>query len=164
MQKECNNHHNLTFGDANKFFMAVYGASEDKTIADGLVSIFPYQTQTSKNTEEVTEHTEEQKQTEQRLAFIIERIYGERTPDVLLSIIQTIRKKQEETGVSDIDIFVSNDALTSCYTNLHHVQEEFKDETLIIENASLNIEKTQSPSGYGYYEFGDDGILIKRNT
>ena len=129
--------------------MAVYGTDEEKTIADALVDIFPYKRKENDGEKAEVVVDENQK----NLVFVIERVYGERTPDVLLSILQTIRKKQTEANVLDVDIFISNDALTSCYTNVHHLQEEFKDEDVIIQNTELKIATTESPSKYGYYEF-----------
>jgi hypothetical protein len=129
--------------------MAVYGVDEEKTVADAIVDIFPYQ---EKNSE----------CNENKLAFVVERVYGERTPDVLFSILQTIQKKQIEAGVSNIDIFVSKEALDSSNTTLQHLQEEFKMEALSREK-ELNIKRTSSPSGYGHYEFSNNGILIKKN-
>jgi hypothetical protein len=87
---------------------------------------------------------------------MIERVYGERTPDVLLSIIQTIRKKQEEAGLQDIAIFISDSALNSCYTTLSHLQEEYKEKRVSLTETSLNIEHIPSPSGYEHIELQNE--------
>ena len=155
MQKEINNHHNLTFGDSNKFFMAIYGEDHKKSIADCIVDVFPY----NKEDEKIVNHKEEN--ANQKKAFIIERVYGERNPDILLSIIQTIRKKQQESDIKDIDILVSNQALNSCHTKTHDLEKKLKEDGANIEEIISMVDILPSPSEKGHYEFADntEGVI-----
>jgi hypothetical protein len=163
-QKEINNHHNLAFWDSNKFFLAVYGEDTNKSLSDCIVDVFPYELSEWENAEEKREYQSfhekeniEKIQIDQKKAFVIERIYGERNPDILLSIIQTIIKKQNESGIRDIDILVSNQALSSCHTNLHHIKELWKEENIEIKEIKSIVNIVRSPSEYWYYEFTDGG-------
>jgi len=65
-----------------------------------------------------------------------------------LSIIDTIFKKQQEAGIHDIDILVSNQALNSCYTKLHHIEELKKRNNNIatIQETETIVNIPKSPS------------------
>jgi len=142
MKREINNDTNLTFGDSNKFFAAIFAEDPNRSIADCIVDVFPYSLgdnfdqKNSKNT------------------FVIERVYWERTPDVLLSIVNVILKKKNESTISDIDILISNEAISSCWLRQWQVEEFLENEDctiLEVDNANINVSK--SPSWDGYYEF-----------
>ena len=137
-QKEINNYHNLTFGDSNKFFAAIYSSNKNKTIADAIVDILPYETADGSL----------------KKTFVVEMVYGERSPSVLLGIIDTIKQKQFETNITDIDILVSELALSSCNANLEHIQKAFEGDGLQIEPITTKVHIPESPSWYWHYEFG----------
>jgi hypothetical protein len=101
MRKEINNDTNLAFGDYNKFFIMNQSEKEKGSISDQIVFFVP---------------TKDENGSES-MSFILDRVYGSKSSDILISNIlsvykkyQTIKKNFEESNIS---ITVSNEALSS---------------------------------------------------
>ncbi len=150
LDKCCNNDTNLTFWDSNRFLATVYSENKKGSVADGIVNIFSYT---------LWEETEEGEVLKKNKTFVIERIYGKRDVDVLTGIIESILKKQQQSSIEDIDIFVSDQALTSCGVTDEcindYLQKQYRDMS-VQRYDTITIDILPSASGKWYYEFAKD--------
>lgn len=85
----ANNDTNLTFGDGNKFFVYSHGARrEGRSIADQVVFLEP-----------ITIADPETGENKRCAAFVLDRIYGKRAPDILDNHIAVIVKKMRAVRI-----------------------------------------------------------------
>jgi hypothetical protein len=148
VRQGCNNDTNLTFGDTNKFF--VYSRSEAQqkgSVSDQIVFFEPVQ---------IGDTT--------RMAFVMDRIYGHRTPAILENHVKTMIKKcrQLQRGNEDVvlDIFVSSAALATAGLSEDRLiaamtKNDVSVEAVIAPYATVQV--APSAAGDHYIEFaGDD--------
>ena len=138
-----NNDTNLTFGDANKFYL--YSQSENQqrgSISDQIAFVEP-----------VT-----RADGSQSMAFVLDRIYGTNTPTILVNQVDAILKKYRSIKQRFPDIklfvFVTNAAAHTGGTSLSILQERFKAENITAEQELVVVDVAKSATGDHYIEFG----------
>jgi hypothetical protein len=80
LRKEINNDTNLSFGDYNKFFLMSQGEKEKGSISDEILFFAPLKIS----------------DTEQEMSFVMDRVYGSTSGDVLVSNILSVFKKYQK--------------------------------------------------------------------
>lgn len=144
LRKEANNDTNLTFGDPNKFFLM---SQKDKTagsVADEIMFFVP--TAGEDGTE--------------RMSFVMDRVYGQKSPDILIAHLKTILKKfrvlKKIAPEASISITVTKDALDSVglpsSVALRRIKDECRAEKL--EEGKVTVTIPESTLGDNYIEFG----------
>ena len=136
MTPECNNDTNLSFGTNNRFFITTNNKESDQSYADEIVTLLP---------------------STEWLVFVMEQVYGKRTPDVLvnntLAVVQKIKKIHDKK----IWVLISETALHSCNLSPEYLETKLKETwthctVQQIKELSLNV--PAQPIGDSYYEFG----------
>lgn len=146
----CNNDTNLTFGDSNKFYAMSQTGNEQKekgSIADEIVFFEPVLYENN----------------EKGIAFVLDRIYGNQTPDILLGHVGVFAKKYNQLKVAcpdaKISIFVAEGAIQSigndAATFAEKIKELLPDFEVVCQNAEINI--VPSGSGEHYIEVNAGG-------
>ncbi|MBU1039396.1 hypothetical protein KKC17_04215 [Patescibacteria group bacterium] len=101
LRKEINNDTNLAFGDSNKFFIINQTEKDKGSISDEIVFFVPTK-DTAGN---------------QEMSFVMDRVYGSKSPDILISNIISIVKKyksiKKEIPEAKISVSVSQEAMSS---------------------------------------------------
>ncbi len=152
LRKEVNNDTNLTFGDANKFYMVSLGEKSTGSIADQLVYVLPVET---------AEYGKE-------MSFVVDKLYGAKTADVLLSHTKALLKKyvalKKEFPEAKLSVFVSSAALSTAGSNIEsYVGMVTKDMADSLgksihfnEVGSAKVDVPKSALGANYIEFGGE--------
>ncbi|PIZ76411.1 hypothetical protein COY05_01355 [Candidatus Peregrinibacteria bacterium CG_4_10_14_0_2_um_filter_38_24] len=145
-EKEVNNDTNLTFGDRNRFFIVTreFSMNPSQSLSDELVTVL-----------ETKEENGEKK-----LSFVMDNVYGARSPDILvtnvLAVLRKLRSIRNVAGSRSIDIFVTDAALNSCGLTLQHLQEKIQKEfgKALLSETTKAVTVAPSASGDGHYEIG----------
>ena len=145
----CNNDTDLTFGEGYKFYLYSHNASDaEGSISDEIVYFVPSWDDFG----------------ERRMSFVMDRIYGQRNRDILMSHVATMLKKakdlREKFADAKISIIVPYECMGSCGCNMAAMElEELMGDQLpaAVDFAKKNT--TIPKSGYGdhYVEFGTGG-------
>lgn len=146
MRKEINNDTNLAFGDYNKFFMMNQGEKERGSISDEIVFFVPIK---SLNREE-------------EMSFVLDRVYGSKSSDVLVGNILSVYKKyqalKKNSPSAKISISISDEAMSSVGLNSvilkKKLSEILKDNIHMEEFAELSVNIPKSAFSDNYVEFG----------
>ncbi len=147
LTKEVNNDTNLTFGDRNRFLLITreFKMDPSQSLSDQLVTVL---------------RTKEEGESEGRLSFVMDNVYGTRSPDILAVNVLTVLKKmkalKKSTGSKSIDIFVTDAALISCGLTMEHLEKKIHDEfgSTSMRRTTKNVTVEPSASGDGHYEIG----------
>ncbi|MDP2642479.1 MAG: hypothetical protein Q8P62_01395 [Candidatus Peregrinibacteria bacterium] len=145
-EKEVNNDTNLTFGDRNRFFIVTreFSMNPSQSLSDELVTVL-----------ETKEENGEKK-----LSFVMDNVYGARSPDILvtnvLAVLRKLKSIRNVAGSRSIDIFVTDAALNSCGLTLQHLQEKIQKEfgKALLSETIKAVTVAPSASGDGHYEIG----------
>ena len=140
-----NNDTNLTFGDANKFFIT--SRSETQTtgsIADQIIFLEP-----------ITRPDGTKK-----ISFVLDRMYGQNTPIILENHVETILSKVRQIKKRfpniKLSIFVTDAALSSSGTSSDMFVRTLTDKKIQAQSESVKVDVIRSALGNHYIEFGGD--------
>lgn len=146
LRKEVNNDTNLAFGDYNKFFMINQDERERGSVSDQIVFFAPVSLDNGRTD----------------MSFVMDRVYGSKSPDVLISNVLSVFKKyqaiKKEMPEAQISISVSEEAMKSAGLNKEmfsqRIKEKIKDIASLnyVDDLTANIPK--SAYSDNYVEFG----------
>lgn len=147
LTKEVNNDTNLTFGDRNRFLLITreFKMDPSQSLSDELVTVLP---------------TKEEGQDENRLSFVMDNVYGARSPDILTVNVLTVLKKmkaiKKSVGSTSLDIFITDAALMSCGLSQVHLEKKIREEFGVVSARRVIKTVTVAPSASGdaHYEIG----------
>jgi hypothetical protein len=148
MRREINNDTNLAFGEYNKFFLMTQKEKEKGSVADEIVFFVPTQTASGKK----------------EMSFVMDRVYGSSSSNILVSHVLTMYKKQQmiknEFKDAHVSLTVSNEAILSVGLNQELLAKKLEEKIPGIkfayqEDLTANI-PTSSLSD-NYIEFGKEG-------
>lgn len=139
--KGANNDTNLTFGDVNKFYLySKTSASSEGSISDQIAYLEPI-TRSDGSTE---------------ISFVIDNLYGFRSPTILEGHINTLLKKIDQIKTkfpkSKVSIFVSEAALTSSGTPTSSLIKKYQDSGFIVSEEEVDANFLKSSFGDHYVE------------
>ena len=141
-----NNDTNLTFGDMNKFYLYSQAESQQKgSIADELLFLEPIA------------HQDGIKE----MAFIFDKVYGNKTPSILINQVETILKKYKDIKRNfpniNLSLFISDPAMSSSGVSpeslSNKLKESLKGEKFLIQNEKIEVDLIKSAFGDNYVEF-----------
>lgn len=146
MRKEINNDTNLAFGDYNKFFMMNQGGKEKGSISDEIVFFVPIKTPNGR----------------EEMSFVLDRVYGSKSSDILISNILSVYKKyqaiKKEFPKANISITITNEAMLSVGLNSEIIKKRLsqvlKNITNMDEFTEMSVNIPPSAFGDNYVEFG----------
>jgi hypothetical protein len=145
LRKEANNDTNLAFADYNKFFMINQSGKDKGSISDEIIFFVPVK----------FEGKEE-------MSFVLDRVYGSKSPDILISNILTVYKKyktiKKEIPRAKISISISKEAMASVGFNnelLIKRMKELSPEIQSAEYTDINSNIPESAFSDNYVEFGN---------
>lgn len=142
MRKEANNDTNLAFGDYNKFFIINQGEKNKGSISDEIVFLFPAQINGEK--EEMT--------------FVLDRVYGSKSSDILLSNIMAVYKKylalKKVNPKANISVSVSNAAISSVGMDVNILEKKLHD----MMDKEIKISKFEGTVNVPESSFSDNYI------
>ncbi len=151
--KGCNNDTDLTFGDINKFYL--YSQSENKTkgnISDQLAYLEPI-TRADGSIE---------------TSFVIDNLYGTRTPSILENQVETIIKKsrmiKQRFPNSKISVFVSDAALSSSGALAETLIKNLSYEKIFAQKEEINVDIIESAAADHYIEIGGESRTSGERT
>lgn len=144
MTREINNDTNLTFLDADKFFVMSQTTGDRKSISDQIVFFIP-----------VGEGGEGR-------AFVMDQIYGSKSSDIMLNhtlaILKKYRQLQERFPGLNLSVFVTSAAMSSGGISSEilrqKVVEQVGDRFIFEESQNVKVNVPESASGDHYVEFG----------
>ncbi len=152
LRREANNDTNLAFGDYNKFFLINQAEKEKGSISDEIIFFVPLKT---------PDGTTE-------MSFVMDRVYGSKSPDVLVSNILSVFKKyqaiKKDIPEARISIAVSGEAMSSVGLSSELLEKRLKavlPETKFTgypDDLTATIPK--SPFGDNYVEFGTGSARV----
>lgn len=119
----CNNDTNLSYLVDNKFFVYSKEHWWNRSIADQIVYL------TKSNDEDW-------------LFFLLDIVYWERVPDVLVWHIHNVMEKVRKLDKKEVSIFIPKSTMASCHLDLEHLKSKLKQENEkfeIIEKTKTNI-------------------------
>ena len=148
LRKEINNDTNLSFGDYNKFFLMSRQGKDEGSIADQIVFLAPVK---NLNTGE------------QELNFILDRIYGNKTSDLLVAHTLAVHKKyrslKDKFKNAKLGVIVSNMALFSVGINQDDFIKKLKEKAALaaepVFEERLEADIKESAFSDHYVEFAD---------
>jgi len=145
MRKEVNNDTNLAFGDYNKFFMMNQSEKEKGSISDEIVFFIPVKKPNG----------------EQEMSFVLDKVYGSKSSDILISNIISINKKYQSlkqyAPEAKISISISNEAMSTVGIGadvLRSQLEKIMPDMKFIETEGLIADIPKSALSDNYVEFG----------
>ncbi len=146
MKKEINNDTNLTFGDANKFYLMSQTSSEKGSVADEIVFLCPVQTGPD----------------QQEMALVMDQVYGNKSSDILLSHVKVLVKKMDQLKKqypqAKLSIVVSDTAMASVGLNESLLRNKIEGIGIQPERAvpipEVLVTIPASAGGDHYIEFG----------
>jgi hypothetical protein len=149
MRKENNNDTNLSFGDYNKFFVLNQGEKERGSISDEIVFFVPIVLPDGS----------------QEMSFVMDRIYGSKSSNVLMANISVIYKKYKKIKnvfpAAKLSVTVSEEALKSVGLDDNllqtRLQEFFNNDLKISVSEKLTAFIPESALSDNYVEFGQAG-------
>ncbi|NVN97161.1 hypothetical protein HXX01_02930 [Candidatus Nomurabacteria bacterium] len=146
MRKEINNDTNLAFGEYNKFFMMNQSGKEKGSISDEIVFLVPIRKPDGK----------------EEMSFVLDRVYGSKSSDVLVGNILSVYKKyqaiKKEFPNASISISVSQEAMSSVGVDSEILKKRLVDivkdisRSELIEGMNANFFKSKFSDNY--IEFG----------
>ena len=147
LRKEINNDTNLAYGDYNKFFMMSRKEKNKGSIADEIVFFVPTK----------------QEGGETEMSFVLDKIYGSKSSDILVAHIMTVYQKYKPLAdnfkEAKISISVSRDAMSSVGINQETLQkilqEKMPDLKSIEFQENLTASIPESSLSDNYIEFGN---------
>ena len=155
LRKEENNDTNLTFGDCNKFYVMSQGEREKGNIADEIIYFSPIKMPDGS----------------EGMSFVLDKIYGSQSSDVLLAHIKAVLKKYSSLKKTFPDaktsVLVTNSALSSGGLSKKQAEAKIKEiyeaaTATDIEGATVTI--SESALGDHYVEFGNHIGRFKGET
>ncbi len=139
----CNNDTNLSFGDRNRFFLYCKNENSKKSFADQLVTVLPTKKENN----------------EQKLHFVMDNVYGERVPDVLVLNTLNVLKKLKAINDKKFEIFVTDAAMSSTnVSDISYLENRLKENTDIpfqiekVNNITVTVPEKSAEDAY--HEFG----------
>jgi len=145
MRKETNNDTNLAFSDYNKFYMMNQGEKEKGSISDEILFFVPIKTPDGN----------------QEMSFVLDRVYGSKSSDVLISNILSVFKKyqalKKEMPEAHISITISNEAMSSVGLDSEILKKRLSEvikNVEYIEAKEWNAMIPKSEFSDNYVEFG----------
>ncbi|MCX6733344.1 MAG: hypothetical protein NTX63_00855 [Candidatus Peregrinibacteria bacterium] len=139
-----NNDTNLSFGDRNKLLIVtrLEGMQDEESISDQIVTVMG---------SELT-------QPHNRMSFVMDNVYGGRSKDVLivnvLAIAEKIKELKKFNPKAIIEIFVTDDALSSCGIDMEELEKNLKNHitgaTYQVDSRIVQVDS--SASGNQYFE------------
>lgn len=145
LRKEANNDTNLTFGDYNKFFLINQSERDKGSMADEIVFFVPVKTPNGN----------------QEMSFVMDRVYGSKLPDVLISNTLAVYKKyrtlKKEFPEAKLSVTISSAALSSVGLNPELMDKrlkEFLPDFKIEQFNNLSADVPESSLSDNYIEFG----------
>ena len=150
----CNNDTDLTFGDINKFYL--YSQSENQSkgsISDQLAYLEPVTRQNGS----------------QEASFIIDKLYGYRTPSILEYQVETVIKKariiKQRFPNTKTSVFVSSIALSSSGTPNETLIKKLHDDSKIsAQSESIEVNIIKSAAADHYIEIGGEPRTTGKRT
>jgi hypothetical protein len=147
LRKEINNDTNLAFGDYNKFFMTSRQEKNKGSIADEIVFFLPVK----------------QENGEEKMSFVMDRIYGSKSSDILISHILTVYKKFQglKSGFegAKISLSISAEAMSSAGIDADTLKKRLAEKEPKLKNAEFkdNLTANVPVSAFSdnYIEFGE---------
>ncbi|MCR5572961.1 MAG: hypothetical protein K6F57_04300 [Candidatus Saccharibacteria bacterium] len=145
--KGCNNDTDLTFGEGYKFYLYSTGsAGETGSVSDEIVYFVPVG-----------------EEGDQRMAFVMDLVYGNKSGDIYLNHAATVIKKakglKRKFPEARISIFLTNASASSCGTSLSKGLLErlgIPQGAEVIERSALKVNIPESGFGDHYIEIGGD--------
>jgi hypothetical protein len=144
----CNNDTDLTFGDANKFYLMNQAAESHKgNLSDEVIFVAPTIRQNG----------------EAEISFVLDKLYGSRTPDMLISHLASVCKKysalKAQFPQSKISIFVSGTALSSSGCSPEKLAAAIKEMHSNLKSGEEQVTVNVPESAFAdhYIEFGGGG-------
>ena len=149
LSAECNNDTNLSFGDRNKFYLMSQTESAVGSIADEIVYLEP------------TTHPDGRKD----VSFVLDRVYGAKSSDVLLSHALTVLKKyqtlKERFPDATLSVTVTSSAMASVGLSpdilQKHLEEHLGGSAGFEFETDASVDVAASAASDHYIEFGGDG-------
>ena len=144
LSKEINNDTNLTFGDRNKFHIISQKSGEKGSIADEIAFFVPVTFQDGR----------------QEVSFVLDNVYGAKSPDVLLNHVMAVAKKyrqiKDRFPESTISIIVSQPAMSGTGTDPVVLMDKIKETmpTVQLSKEDVLAHLPASAVGDHYVEFG----------
>lgn len=146
LRKEANNDTNLAFGDFNKFFMMSEQEKRSGSVADEIVFFAPLETEPGKK----------------EMSFVMDRVYGTKSADILLAHSLALYKKyralKDKFPEAKLSLSVTDEALASAGIDAalfsKRMQEKLNDPVAfeVLSLAKVNI--PASSLSDNYIEFG----------
>ena len=149
LRKEINNDTNLAFGDYNKFFLVTKKEKASGSVADEIVFLLP-----------VTKPDNSKD-----MSFVMDRVYGKTSPDILLAHFLTVYKKYESLKQNfkeaKLSIAITQEALTSAGITADNFKARILEKAPNLEinfiSSGLSAEVPASSFSDNYIEFGTGG-------
>lgn len=148
LKKEANNDTNLAFGDYNKFFLISQKGKETGSVADEIVFFVPL-----KNGANQAE-----------MSFIMDRVYGSKSSDILLAHVLLVYKKytaiKKEFKDSNISISISDATLAGVGLSQELFQEKIKEKISDLksieyaQNMVANVPESSLSNNYVEFDTG----------
>ena len=146
LRKEINNDTNLAFGDYNKFFMTSRQEKNKGSIADEIIFFLPVK----------------QENGEEKMSFVMDRIYGSKSSDILISHVLTVYKKFQglKSGFegAKISLSISAEAMSSAGIDAETLKKRLAEKEPKLKNAEFkeNLVANVPVSAFSdnYIEFG----------
>ena len=146
LRKEANNDTNLAFGDFNKFFMMSEQEKRSGSVADEIVFFVPLETEPGKK----------------EMSFVMDRVYGTKSADILLAHSLALYKKyralKDKFPEAKLSLSVTDEALASAGIDAtlfsKRMQEKLNDPVAF---EVLSLAKADIPASSlsdNYIEFG----------
>lgn len=144
LKKEINNDTTLTFGDSNKFYLMSQGGKETGSVADQIVFF------------DQVEHENGEKE----MSFVVDRLYGIRSADVLSSNVVAIHKKykllKQKFPDAKLSIMVTDAALTGIdrQSIINALEKSGGGAVDAVHEPKVNVNISASAAADHYVEFG----------
>jgi hypothetical protein len=146
LRKEINNDTNLAFGDYNKFFMTSRQEKNKGSIADEIIFFLPVKPENG----------------EEKMSFVMDRIYGSKSSDILISHVLTVYKKFQGLKSSfegaKISLSISAEAMSSAGIDADTLKKRLAEKEPKLKNAEFreNLTANVPVSAFSdnYIEFG----------
>jgi len=155
LKKEANNDTNLAFGDYNKFFLISQKGKETGSVADEIVFFVPLKNDANRP----------------EMSFIMDRVYGSKSSDILLAHVLAVYKKyaalKKEFKDSNISMTISDATLASVGLSPELFQEKIQEKISALKsieyvrNMVANV--PESSLGDNYLEFSSNNESARKN-
>jgi hypothetical protein len=151
LSKEVNNDTNLSFGAQNRFFITSKAEHSKSSVSDQLVFFEPL--------ELVGEHSDQPVQA--GMAFVMDRMYGAKSVDILEShiavLVKKLRRIKQQFPESTVSVVITDATLSSVGISssqlIQRIETEEQDLDIKFED-KLIVNVLPIPMGDQYIEFG----------